>query len=393
MAFVPRFVVLLVAVATLAPALPVKAQLGADSGAFVIRLGRDTLKVERFVFRDGVLRSESVRRSTGVELQRVDVMLNTDGSIARVQTRLYDWPVDSAEPPSGGSLAYVEGDSTILEFGLPPRVQRVAYPGRGQIMNLGVSPFIFALYVPLAAHAPARVGDTLARQHMASTLGVRPLTVRRASPDLVTAESSIMGMMRMRVDGAGRVRELDGTGSSLNFHGERIGWVDLDSVARAFQRMNRAAGSITALSPRDSVLATVGRANLKVDYSRPSRRGRLVFGGIVPWNRVWRTGANLATHFTTDRTLAFGDVLVPPGKYTLFTVPTEAGWTLIVNRQTGQWGTEHDPSQDLARVPMRVRRLVTPVEQFTIVVEPRGAGGTLRLLWDATEANAQFSVR
>lgn len=75
MAFVPRFVVLLVAVATLAPALPVKAQLGADSGAFVIRLGRDTLKVERFVFRDGVLRSESVRRSTGVELQRVDVML------------------------------------------------------------------------------------------------------------------------------------------------------------------------------------------------------------------------------------------------------------------------------------------------------------------------------
>jgi hypothetical protein len=86
-------------------------------------------------------------------------------------------------------------------------------------------------------------------------------------------------------------------------------------------------------------------------------------------------------------------VLIPPGKYTLFTMPTEKGWTLIVNRQTGQWGTEHDASQDLARIPMRVQRLPTPVEQFTIFVEPRGAGGTLRLLWDTTEANAQFSVR
>jgi hypothetical protein len=390
--FIPRCVALL-AGAMLAPALPVKAQPRADSGAFVIRLGRDTLKVERFVFREGVLRSESIRRGAGVELQRVDMMLNNDGSIARVQTRIYAWPLDSAERPSGGSAAYVEGDSTILELGLPPRVQRIAYPGRGQILNLVANPFIFSLYIPLAAHAPARIGDTLMRQHMASTLGVRPLTVRRASPELVTAESSIMGLMRIRVDGAGRVRELDGIGSSLNFHGERIGWVDLDSVARSFDRMNRAAGAIPMLSPRDSVLATAGTANLRVDYSRPSRRGRLVFGGIVPWNRVWRTGANLATHFTTDRALAFGDVLIPPGKYTLFTMPTEKGWTLIVNRQTGQWGTEHDASQDLARIPMRVQRLPTPVEQFTIFVEPRGAGGTLRLLWDTTEANAQFSVR
>ena len=393
MAFAHGFAVLVVAVATLAPTLTATAQQPTDSGAFVIRLGRDTLKVERFVFRDGVLRSESIRRGAGVELQHVDMMLNTDGSIARVQTRIYPWPLDSAERPSGGSVAYVDGDSTILELGLPPTVRRVAYPGRGQIFNLVANPFIFSLYVALAAHAPARVGDTLMRQHMASTLGVRPLTVRRAAPELVTAESSIMGLMRIRVDGAGRVRELDGIGSSLNFHGERIGWVDLDSVARSFDRMNKAAGSIATLSPRDSLLATAGAANLRVDYSRPSRRGRLVFGGIVPWNRVWRTGANLATHFTTDRTLAFGNVVVPPGKYTLFTMPTEAGWTLIVNRQTGQWGTEYDASQDLARIPMRVSRLPTPVEKFTIAIEPRGAGGMLRLSWDTTEATAQFALR
>jgi hypothetical protein len=393
MSFVPGFVGVVITLSTLAPVVPVGAQIPADSGAFVMRLGRDTLKVERFVFRDGVLRSESVRRAAGVELQLVDAMLNTDGSIARVQTRLYDWPVDSAERPTDGSLAYVDGDSTILELGLPPNVQRAAYPGRAHILGLGVYPFVFALYVPLATYAPTRVGDTLVLQQMTSTVGLRRLTVRRAAPDLVTAQSTVMGMMRMRVDGTGRLRGLDGIGSSMNFQGERVAWVDLDSVARSFDRMNRATGAIAAVSPRDTVVTTVGGARLTVDYSRPSTRGRVVFGGIVPWNRVWRTGANFATHFTADRALAFGSAVVPPGKYTLYTVPSEEGWTLIVSRKTGQWGTEYDPSQDLVRIPMGARRLATPVEQFTIVLEPRGSGGILRLMWDFIEANAHFSVR
>jgi hypothetical protein len=369
------------------------AQIPADSGAIVMRLGRDTLKVERFVLRNGVLRSESVRRGTGVELQLVDAMLNSDGSIARIQTRLYEWPVDAAERPTGASLAYVDGDSTILEFGLPPDVRRVAYPGRAHLLSLGVYPFVFALYVPLAAHAPTGIGDTLVLQQVTGSVGLRRLTVRRVGLDLATAQSAVMGMMRMRVDSGGRLRELDGIGSSMNFHGERVAWVDLDSVARSFERMNRATGAIAAVSPRDSVTTTVGGAKLTIDYGRPSVRGRVVFGGIVPWNRIWRTGANLATHFTTDRTLAFGNAVVPPGRYTLYTLPAETGWTLIFSRKTGQWGTEYDASQDLVRVPMRTRRLPAPVEQLTIAVDPRASGGTLRLLWDTTEATAQLSVR
>ena len=108
-----------VAVATMAgiatAALPARAQLRADSGTFVVRLGRDTLKVERFVLRDGVLRSESVRRGAGVELQRVDATLNADGSVARAEAWLYSWPVDPVARPSGGALIYVQGDSTIIE--------------------------------------------------------------------------------------------------------------------------------------------------------------------------------------------------------------------------------------------------------------------------------------
>lgn len=187
MSLIRRALAHLAAVGAVAIALPAKAQLHGDSGAFVIRLGRDTLKVERFVLRDGLLRSESIRRGAGVELQRVNAMLHADGSVARAETRLYPWPVDSAARPSGGSLVYVQGDSTVIELGLPPAVRRLAYPGRGHIFNLGVNPFIFAWYVTVAAHAPAHMGDTLLKQHMAGPLGVRRLAIRRVAPDWVTA--------------------------------------------------------------------------------------------------------------------------------------------------------------------------------------------------------------
>jgi hypothetical protein len=153
-----------------------------------------------------------------------------------------------------------------------------------------------------------------------------------------------------------------------------------------------AASGLGSLSPRDTVRAAVGGARLHVDYSRPSKRGRQVFGGLVPWDEVWRTGANRATHLTTDRALRVGDVTIPAGTYTLFTIPSRAGWTLIVNRQTGQGGLDYDASQDLARVPMRVETLPEVVERFTIAIEPEGAGGVLSLVWDRTAASVAFRV-
>ena len=146
-------------------------------------------------------------------------------------------------------------------------------------------------------------------------------------------------------------------------------------------------------SPRDTAEATIAGAQLLVDYSRPSKRGREIFGGLVPYNAVWRTGANSATTLVTNRPLRMGSTTVPAGTYTLYTIPTAASWTLIVNKQTGQWGTEYDQSQDLARIPMRVKKVSAPVEQFTIAVEPgRQNAGVLAMTWDTTRAELPFTV-
>jgi hypothetical protein len=87
-----------------------------------------------------------------------------------------------------------------------------------------------------------------------------------------------------------------------------------------------------------------------------------------------------------------GSTTVPAGTYTLYTIPTASGWTLIVNKQTGQWGTEYDQSQDLARVPLKVTTVATPVDQFTIDVAPRGQGGVLSLAWDTRRGEVPFTV-
>jgi hypothetical protein len=147
------------------------------------------------------------------------------------------------------------------------------------------------------------------------------------------------------------------------------------------------------LSPRDSSRQTIGQANVVVEYGRPSKRRRVIFGALVPYDVVWRTGANEATHLRTDRDLTIGGARVPRGTYTLWTIPGRESWTLIINRATGQWGTDYDKSQDLARVPMKVTTLDESVEQFTIAIAPKETrAGVLTMTWDTTQASVPIQV-
>lgn len=147
------------------------------------------------------------------------------------------------------------------------------------------------------------------------------------------------------------------------------------------------------LSPRDTTRATIGGASLLVDYGRPSKRGRVIFGGLEPWGKVWRTGANEATQLRTSKDLVVAGKTIPAGTYTVWTLLSESAPMLIINKQTGQWGTDYDASQDLVRVPLRLTRLRSPVEKFTIAIEPQRAGGLLRMSWDTVEFSTPFTVK
>jgi hypothetical protein len=148
------------------------------------------------------------------------------------------------------------------------------------------------------------------------------------------------------------------------------------------------------LSPRDSVVLAIDTNVIAISYSRPSMRGRKIMGDLVPWERVWRTGANQATHLRTSFDMMLGGMPVPRGTYTIWTIPSTSGWTMILNKQTGQWGTQYDERQDLARFPVFVRQLSVPVDTFTIALEWRKAfTGLITMKWERTLISVPFERR
>ena len=134
--------------------------------------------------------------------------------------------------------------------------------------------------------------------------------------------------------------------------------------------------------------------SIKVDYSSPRAKGRKIYGGLVPYGEVWRTGANEATSFVTDTALTIGGKEVPAGSYTIFTVPNADKWTLIVNKKTGEWGIPYKyESDDVLRTDMSVGKTSGPVEDFTISFHEMGAGCHMYLDWENTRATIEISEK
>jgi hypothetical protein len=192
----------------------------------------------------------------------------------------------------------------------------------------------------------------------------------------------------IRTDAAGRILGADGTKTTNKVLVERVASADIAAIARGL-------GPLGVASPRDTARIATAGAQLWIDYGRPSVRGRSVWGGeLVPFGTVWRTGANAATQLTTSAPITLAGLAVPAGSYTLWTIPHAGGVELIVNRQTGQWGTGYGRAHDLGRARMTSDTLATPVERFTIAIAPsEGRRGALTMAWGPFRWTAPLEVR
>ena len=150
----------------------------------------------------------------------------------------------------------------------------------------------------------------------------------------------------------------------------------------------QSVGGKPLASPAAMAEARLNGKALTLHYNAPSARCRKIMGGVVPFGEVWRTGANPATSFTTETDLTLGDVRVPAGSYTLYTLPAAPGtpWMFIVNKETGQWGTVYHQAQDLGRVPMHAEKLASPQEVMSLAFERTTASSTqLHVRWELTD--------
>jgi hypothetical protein len=363
-----------------------------DSGAFVVRLGNDTLSLEQYHRTATQLRGEYVIRSPRSVHRIYTADLNPDGSIRRFALVTHNIGGGPGPAETKGSVEFV-GDSAIA---INPRgdsvvTTRVAVPK-------GTIPYVIHIYglveqIGLQARATGR--DSIAIAALTGANSMSGGYVRKRGGDTLAlnfTEGQLAGLgpFTFRLDREGRLVWLTGKGSTVQVDVQRVPSIpNLAALTAAF-----ATRPLGQLSVRDTARATVGGAEVWVDYSRPLKRGRVIFGNIVPWNTPWRTGANAATQFSTSADLVIGGATVPAGKYTLWTLPTPTGWKLMINKQTGQWGTEYHAEQDLARVNAKVQTLRAPVEQFVIGFEPIAAATTvMTFTWDKTKVFVPVSKK
>lgn len=345
-------------------------------------------------------------RFPGVRIRHTVIELNPDGSIRHLVMEIH-----TPGAPAGKRECKVIGDVTnnavhLSKTDSTGTLKRDFATG-GAIIVAHV-PQMYSLYELCFAAALKHVASS--KLAAGSTVQMRQFYIDREFDDFP------LGRVHVRPLEGGNVEIthdwLSGTGEAtmdsgyhmLSYSGARTTYKvevsrlapppDVRGIADRFESRERKAGSVKQLSVRDTTRAQIGNAMFTIDYGRPLLRGRKLLGDVIPYDRVWRTGANAATQFTTPVPVKLAGMQIPAGTYTLWTVPHTSGVDLIVNMQHGQWGTEYNGSRNLGKARISTDTLSTPVEEFTISIVPGDIHhGTLVMEWGSFRWTAPIEVQ
>lgn len=360
--------------------------VAAQQTTFVYRLGKDTAAIEQYTHQNGRISGTMVQRAgPGVSVVRYEMTYGADGrpmsaKVARSQ------PDGSPMPNQPNEVRFrAFPDSIVRETVRGDSVARQSFAVRGATIA-------FPIYV----YGPTEVLSAIRKRGSADSIPALGLAGNPGYVGLEVAGGDTLRMrgapypMRLMFDNSNRLMLMDGgmTTNKVVAKPEAQQASDIAAMARTMTPTGM-------LSAREVARGAFGAGGIVlVDYGRPMVRERTVWGGaLVPFDTVWRAGANDATHLFTTRVLTFGQVVVQPGSYTLWIQHTRNGTFLIVNRQTGQWGTIYDPAQDVGRIPMQMAATPNHMEEMTVTVRNLGMNrGAIDFAWGPSVATAMFTA-
>jgi hypothetical protein len=349
---------------------------------FLALLGRDTVSVESVTRHGNSLVSDEVDRFPRVRQRHTDISLAPDGSIKRLVMDIH-----TPSEPENRRDRHVEVDVSSDAVRISKRDKsgtvehKFSTDGGVTVGHLEQMYSLYELYFAAAlAHAKT------AHVPVGQPIQMRQFYIDREFDNFPLGH----GVVKVMPNGKVEIQHdwLSGTGEAtldsayrlLSYSGARTTYKvevarlpappDVKAIGAQFAALETKAGGVKQMSVRDTVRGTIGNATFAVDYGRPLARGRVLVGGIIPYDQVWRTGANAATQFTTSAAISLAGLRLPAGRYTLWTIPHANGAELIVNKQTGQWGTGYNGSYDLGRAPLTTEMAATPVDKLTISIRP-----------------------
>lgn len=348
----------------------------AQTSSFVTTLGRDTLAFEQYRRAGDTITGDWVTLYGGIMYHHYAIVLRPDGRVARYTLSLHR---ASGKPEETVDLRLAEDSVTVVTPA--GDTQRVALRADAPVFARTMS-----LLETITRRARRLGGDSV----VVPVVGAFGPYRHSGYPVVFFgADSARLGDPRAplyaKVDREGRLIGVSGRATTTRMETVRVPDFDVAKVVAHFPNVSddMPIAGVPALSPRDTVRAVVGRAQITIDYGRPAVRGRAVFSRGVLGDTVWRVGANTATQFTTTADLLVNGKRLPAGTYSLWVrvSPDNSSYALVFNTQSGQWGTEHHAERDLVSVPLAVQQLPDNQEQLAISVDRDGDGAVLRVRW------------
>lgn len=358
------------------------------SAAFVMTLGRDTVQVEAFTRSDTMVSGTVAWRSPSIRVLHWSGALDARGQLRRYRQLITDGNGRALASDAGSATMTSLGDTVIRETrqrdgtAVTHRIHapRGAWP-------IGTIPIATSFALFELALAPLREmsdADSAFLYRLAATpvqTSVSRTPLLFTSPDSVHLDYFGQGRSRFVFDRDGRLQHADWRETTYDVRVNRVLALDVPAIAAEWTQRDRLGKTGGPLSPRDSLTERVGAVTIAINYSRPSRRGRRIWGVVVPWDTVWRLGADMATQLRLDAPLRFGEALVPAGEYTMWMRTSQSRPELVISSSVRVFGTQYDRRRDLVRVPMDRVALSEPIEQLRLTV----TNEVFRVLWGDAE--------
>jgi hypothetical protein len=358
------------------------------TASFVAKLGNDTVIVETYNMFYNHLYGKAFLRYPEDQIGIFDFHFYPNGSIKHY-TMSYMNPDSSFITSSGSCGVFCENNSCTW-YAVWPGVER-EYENKYPVDHIdfigGWTPTLSLIEwncMRLIKSGRQSLPLTLINDY----IGTRQVAVMKGNKDTLIFGGPFLEYTKITATPEGRILTYDGTTTPWSYIVTKHAPIDVDKVAKRMSKTPK----IGIPSPTVKAEFPYGKDTIKLIYGSPAKRGRQLFGGVVPFDSVWRTGANDPTRIILPFDIRFDKTIIPKGEYSLYTIPNPNEWILIFNYDLEAWPTDPNRSKDYAQVKMKLRKPATQNERLVINIEKQKNGGVITITWDETEAFAPFRI-
>lgn len=363
------------------------------TASFIAEWGTDTASIETFTIVGNHLFGRAIHLYPEPHLRQFSYHFNENGSIRNMDVQFYDLFNTSVPLKSKTGLPVrilMTSQNEVVDFRI--------------IDNLGEKQFIhhskrmdfFGGWTPIFGQwewlngliTSGEIGQNL--KFLNYVIGDYDMQISQISEKQIEFRSDISAPIKFYLDSDSRIEKIDALGSPWNYIITRNSAIDIEKYTESFAKKK----IIGDPSPHDQFSVEINGCHISMDYGRPSKRGRTIFGNVVRWNKVWRTGAGLPTTITTSCDLEFDEKIIQKGRYNLFTIPSEDKWLLIFNTEKDAWGSAYREEFDYQKVTMKSHVVDIIQDKFLIeIIKKDSVTGQLEMTWDDRTAIIFFKTK